>query len=591
MENSLNYTGRPRILIIDDEIPIREMLKAALDADFDCETAGCAEEVYNRLAEQSFDIVLSDIDLGCGTTGNDLVPKIRSISPETVVVMVSGNQGIDNAILAMQAGAFDFIKKPFELSYLDVVMRRALEHHELLKEKRLYEEHLEELIRQRTDQLNYLSFFDPLTDLPNRALFEDRASQAIRSPEGIERTALMLISIDGFRKVRETYGHSVSDVMLVETAKRLGTAVGAIATVSRYERDEFAVLLNNFETEEELGGIARGIAEAVRCPFLIENNEMVVTCSVGISISRSDGSELIMLMRNATAALAKAKEQGGDAVRFYTADMNARALKRFTLETGMCRALERGEFDVFYQPKIDISSGCICGMEALVRWQHPEIGMVSPGEFIPLAEETGLIIPLGEAVLRKAVRQTQIWRDLGYDLEIAINLSARQIQHNDLAASVIAIINEIGFQPRFLNLEITESSVIDNGEEAQATLWALKKAGITISLDDFGTGYSSLSYLKKLPIDVLKIDRSFVSELPDNADDAALTVAIITLGHNLRLKVVAEGVETEEQLEFLRSKGCDEYQGFLFAKPLSAPDFELLLNAKSTIGRYADRAH
>jgi EAL domain-containing protein (putative c-di-GMP-specific phosphodiesterase class I) len=313
---------------------------------------------------------------------------------------------------------------------------------------------------------------------------------------------------------------------------------------------------------------------------MLDGNEVVVTCSIGISISPSDGADLSILMKNAAAARSRSREQGGDSVRFYTGDMNARALKRFTLETGLRRAIEREEFEVYYQPKVDIYSGKICGSEALVRWHHPEIGLISPLEFIPLAEETGLILPLGEWVLSTAVAQTKKWNDDGFDLSVAVNLSVRQLQHTGLAEIVLGIVEASQLEPRLLNLEITESSVIQNAETASASLWKLKEKGIQVSLDDFGTGYSSLSYLKKLPIDVIKIDKSFINDLPNDADDAALTIAIISLGHNLRLKVVAEGVEKEEQLQFLRRLGCDEYQGFYFSKPVAVTDFEVLTSKK-----------
>jgi diguanylate cyclase (GGDEF)-like protein len=579
MSDSREIFAKARILIVDDESSVRELLFEALRKDFDCSVAANADETLDAIRISGFDLVLSDIDLGTGKTGTDLVPEILRISPDTVVVMISGNQGIDNAIEAMRAGAFDYIKKPFDLDYLDIVVRRAYAHHLLLAEKRRREKDLEHLIRQRTEQLNYLSFYDPLTDLPNRALFEDRVTQALIAANGASKISLILLSIDGFRKVQQTLGHANSDQMLAETGRRLQQGVGQRSTVSRYERDEFAVLVTNSESEEDLADMAREISESLKRPFMLDSNEVVLTCSIGISISPSDGSDLSTLMKNAAAALARSKEQGGDSVRFYTGDMNARALKRLTLETGLRRAIERQEFEVYYQPKVDIYSGKICGSEALVRWHHPEIGLVSPLEFIPLAEETGLILPLGEWVLSTAVAQTKKWNDEGYDLSVAVNLSVRQLQHTGLAATVLDIVEKARFEPQMLNLEITESSVIQNAETASASLWQLKEKGIQVSLDDFGTGYSSLSYLKKLPIDVIKIDKSFINELPHDADDAALTIAIISLGHNLRLRVVAEGVETEEQLQFLQRLGCDEYQGFYFSKPVAAPDFEILMRA------------
>lgn len=590
MTDSQEIIPKARILIVDDEVSVRELLFEALRNDFDCSIAANAEDTLQKIRKSSFDLVLSDIDLGLGPTGTELVPEILRISPDIVVVMISGNQGIDNAIEAMRAGAFDFIKKPFDLDYLDIVVRRAFAHHLLLVERRRHDNDLEHLVRQRTEQLNYLSFYDPLTDLPNRALFEDRVTQALIAANGASNTALILLSIDGFTKVQQTLGHANSDQMLTETGNRLQRGVGQRSTVSRYERDEFAVLVTNFESEEDLADTAREISESLKRPFMLESNEVVVTCSIGISISPLDGADLSTLMKNAAAALARSKEQGGDSVRFYTGDMNARALKRLTLETGLRRALEREEFEVYYQPKVDIYSGKICGSEALVRWHHPEIGLISPLEFIPLAEETGLILPLGEWVLSTAAAQTKKWNDDGFDLSVAVNLSVIQLQKTDLAGTILRIVESAKLAPALLNLEITESSVIENAETASASLWKLKEQGIQVSLDDFGTGYSSLSYLKKLPIDVIKIDKSFINDLPGDADDSALTIAIISLGHNLRLRVVAEGVETEEQLQFLQRLGCDEYQGFYFSKPVAVPEFETLILKHANRHAVADLA-
>jgi diguanylate cyclase (GGDEF)-like protein len=582
MQGSPETRERSRILIVDDEASIRALLEDALSEKCDCSLSASAADVRERLARgEIYDVILSDIDLGDGETGTDLVPLILRQSPETVVVMISGNRDLDDAIDSMRGGAFDYIKKPFDLEYLELVVRRAIDHHTLLRDKRRYDEDLERLVKERTEQLNYLSFYDPLTDLPNRALFEDRVTHALNGGTAETKAALFLVSIDGFNKVQRTLGHTNSDLMLIETGKRLLTGVGRSATVSHYERDEFAILSQQFSSADEVALIAREISDELRKPFQLAGSEVVATCSIGISIAPENGEDLASLMRNASAALSLAKKDGGDGVRFYTPDMNERALARLKLETGLWRALERREFELFYQPKIDLVTGRVVGLEALLRWNSSEMGLVSPAEFVPLAEETGLILPLGEWVLSTAVQQAKAWRDKGFDLSIAVNLSARQLQQPGLAETILSIIDASGLEPKHLNLEITESSVIQNAEPAIATLRKLRDKGIQVSIDDFGTGYSSLSYLKTLPIDVIKIDRSFVKELPGNADDAALTVAIISLGHNLRMKVVAEGVETEEQRQFLQQVRCDEYQGYFFSRPLPAGEMEVLLQNDS----------
>jgi diguanylate cyclase (GGDEF)-like protein len=586
MQDSPATRERSRVLIVDDEPSIRALLEDALSEKCDCSLSASAADVRERLERgEVYDVILSDIDLGDGETGTDLVPLILRQSPETVVVMISGNRDLDDAIESMRGGAFDYIKKPFDLEYLELVVQRAIDHHTLLRDKRLYDEDLERIVKERTEQLNYLSFYDPLTDLPNRALFEDRVSHALHGAATETKAALILVSIDGFNKVQRTLGHTNSDLMLIETGKRLLAGVGKRATVSHYERDEFAILSQQFSSADEVASIAHEISDELRRPFLLAESEVVATCSIGISIAPENGEDLGSLMRNAAAALSLAKKDGGDGVRFYTPDMNERALARLKLETGLWRALERREFELFYQPKVDLVLGRVVGLEALLRWNSSEMGLVSPAEFVPLAEETGLILPLGEWVLSTAVQQAKSWRDKGFDLTIAVNLSARQLQQPGLAETVLAIVDSSGLEPQHLNLEITESSVIQNAEPAIATLKQLRDKGIQVSIDDFGTGYSSLSYLKTLPIDVIKIDRSFVKELPGNADDAALTVAIISLGHNLRMKVVAEGVETEEQRQFLEQVRCDEYQGYFFSRPLPAAEMEALLQNDSKPAR------
>jgi EAL domain-containing protein (putative c-di-GMP-specific phosphodiesterase class I) len=326
------------------------------------------------------------------------------------------------------------------------------------------------------------------------------------------------------------------------------------------------------------------INESLTKPFIIDNHEIFITASGGISLFPDDGSDAETLLKNAGAALYRTKKQGGNSYQFYTADMNAEALKRMAFENNLRRALERNEFKVFYQPKINIVNGQIVGMEALVRWQHPEFGIVSPAEFIPLAEETGLIVPIGEWVLRTACLQSKAWQDEGFSqLQVSVNLSPRQFSQTNLLEVITGIINETGIDPNCLECEITESLIMQNTEEAIRILSELKKLGVKISIDDFGTGYSSLGYLKRLPLDVLKIDKSFVQDVTSAAEDAAIVMTIISLAHNLNLKVIAEGVEIEEQLKFLQLLKCDEWQGFLYSKPVSAAEFRVLLQKNSKL--------
>ncbi|MGC2234570.1 MAG: EAL domain-containing protein [Pyrinomonadaceae bacterium] len=570
---------KTNILIVDDEPLVRNLLRDILSEDYNCTTVESAEKALSLLKQETFNLVISDINMG-GMTGIELIPNVYKSSPDTVVMMISGNDKIDSAIEVIRVGAFDYIKKPFELEHVELAVRRALEHHSLLVSKRKHENQLEELVKQRTAQLNYLAYHDALTNLPNRILFEDRLSQALVSAQKNQGVAVLFISLDKFKEVRDTLGHSLGSQLLQDVASRLTEHSREGSTLARFESDEFAMLLTQVSTEDVVE-ITNDIFESFKKPFIIKEHEIFITTGIGISLFPVDGRDSQTLLKNAGAALSRADEMGGNSYQFYTADINVKALKRLALENNLRRALERDEFEVFYQPKIDINTRKIIGMEALVRWHHPELGLVSPLEFIPLAEETGLIVPIGEWILRAACAQSQFWRDEGFNLQVAVNLSARQFQEQNLAQTIIKIIEETKLNPCCLNLEVTESSIMTNAESAVKTLGELKELGIKISIDDFGTGYSSLGYLKRLPIDILKIDKSFVSDVTTNPDDAALVMAIVTLAHNLKLKVVAEGVETEEQLSFLHLLRCDEWQGYLYSKPVSAGEFEKLLTEKS----------
>lgn len=573
-----------RILIIDDESSVRNILCDLLSDEYHCTTADSAENALALLQTEKFSLVLSDINLG-GMTGLEMIPQFLSSSPDTVVMVISGEKNIDNAIEAIRAGAFDYIQKPFDLQHIETAIKRALEHHSLLESKRLHENHLEELIKDRTAQLNYLSYHDALTGLPNRILLEDRLTQAIVSAGQNEQTlALFLLSLDRFREIRDILGHRSGYQLLQNVAERLISHLPAGTTVARFEGDEFSLMLPQIENAEGTLLIANRLIEALKLPFVIDNNELFITISVGISLYPDDGETAQTLLGNTAVALRRAKEAGGNNYQFYTAGLNTKALNRLTLESNLRKALERGEFEVFYQPKVDFDSGAIVGMEALARWRHPERGLVSPIEFIPLAEDTGLIIPMGEWILRMACLQSTELKNGGFPaLRVSVNLSARQFQQENLSEMIVGAIQNTGIDPTCLELELTESSIMKNPVSAIKTLQILKEIGIKISIDDFGTGYSSLANLKRLPIDVLKIDKSFVQEVAVNPDDAALVMTIITLAHNLRLKVVAEGVETEEQLNLLHLLRCDEWQGYFCSQPLCFEDFKGFLQKKLTV--------
>lgn len=425
-----------------------------------------------------------------------------------------------------------------------------------------------ELLRRLSHQAHH----DTLTDLPNRQLLKDRVHQAIQQARRQqEQVAVFFLDLDGFKLVNDTLGHAAGDSLLCQVGDRFTTMLRSEDTVARQGGNEFIILLPKLPSEQQAAQVAQKLLATLNDPFLINKQEVYLTASLGIALYPVDGEEPEILIQHADMAMYQVKEEGRNHYNFYTQALNERLVERFALQNEMRCALERQEFVLNYQPQYRISDGRICGMEALVRWQHPARGFLLPGKFISIAEDSGLIIPIGEWVLRSACTQNKLWQDLGYPpVRVAVNLSARQFQNKDLVSQIVGILVETGLDPEWLELEITESLSMENVLLSVDILQKLKSMGIHLSIDDFGTGFSSLSYLSRFPLNTLKIDRSFISVLNERVEGQAIVVTIIQLAQNLGLKVIAEGVETEAQLEFLRAKGCDEVQGFLFAKPVSA---------------------
>lgn len=432
------------------------------------------------------------------------------------------------------------------------------------------------------NQLEHQANYDALTELPNRNLSQDRLGQALSYARRHGRDlAVMFIDLDHFKNINDSLGHNIGDLLLKLVSARLAGCVREGDTVARQGGDEFAVILSEIAAEEDATVVARKILKVIAEPFTIEGHELHVTGSIGIALHPKDGEDSQTLLKNADAALYRAKDMGRNNTQFYAAEMNVKAMERLMLENGLRHALERNEFVVHYQPRVGMRSGEITGMEALVRWQHPELGLISPVRFIPVAEETGLIVPLGEWVLRTACEQNKAWQRAGLKpVCVAVNLSARQFKHQDLVQVVADILKETGIDPGYLELEMTESLIMQNVEETIATLTRLKAIGVRLAIDDFGTGYSSLSYLKRFPIDMLKIDQSFVRNITTDPDDAVIAKTIISMAHDMQLNVIAEGVETEGQKSFLRLRHCDEMQGYLFSRPVPAGEFEVLLRER-----------
>lgn len=573
---------KPKLLIIDDELQIRSLLVDLLGPVYDCSEASSAEDALTALSHETFDLVISDIDMG-GMSGLELVPRVHSLAPDTVVVMISGNQDIEFAINALRVGAFDYITKPIDIRHVEASVERALKHGSLLKEKRLYKEQIEHLLQQRTAEVDWLAYYDTVTQLPNRALFEDRLTQAVAIARAKDESlAVLFISLDQFKKVNDSLGHGPGDSLLREFAERLKSCISKSDTVARFGGDEFALLRTHTDGTKDIIETIGMLSQVLKFSFDLPGHEVYATASVGVSLFPFDGDDSQTLLKNAGAALYKAKKSGGANYQFFTSDMHELATRRLALETNLRRAIQNEEFLIHYQPRVSVDSLAITGVEALVRWQHPQLGLVSPAEFIPLAEDTGLIVPIGEWVLRKACLQSREWQERGFaPIQMSVNISARQFHERDLSETVIRILDETGLAAKHLDLELTESSIMQNSEFAAGVLDRLKSMGINISIDDFGTGFSSLASLKRLPIDVLKIDKSFVRDVTTDPDDAALVMAIITLAHNLRLKVIAEGVETAEQLRFLQLLRCDEIQGYFFSRPRAAEDLVALFDTSS----------
>ncbi len=433
---------------------------------------------------------------------------------------------------------------------------------------------------RRTEQhLQHLAHYDQLTQLPNRTLFLDRLAQALTRANWHQRiVAMLFLDLDRFKVINDTLGHDTGDLLLQAVAGRLLKAVREGDTVARFGGDEFVIALVDVADEQDVYLITEKLLRELGRPFVIHDRELFVTTSIGISLYPHDGTDTSVLIRNADAAMYHAKELGKNNYQRYSPILHAGSPKRLELETSLRHALDRQEFRLHYQPKIDVITGRLRGMEALLRWQHPEIGLIAPLEFIPLLEETGLIVEVGAWVLQTACVQARAWQEAGFpDLCVAVNLSARQFTQHNLSETVVKALRASGLQPRCLELELTESILIEHSETTLAALRELSGMGIQLAIDDFGTGYSSLSYLTRFPIDTLKVDRSFVHDIATDPDDAAIVQAVIVMAHSLGLTVVAEGVETKDQLDFLRRNRCDEIQGYYFSRPLASEAFALLL--------------
>ncbi len=558
-----------RVLIVasteeDANSLLQELRTGGYDPTF--ERVETRTEMAAALARQSWEMVISDHSMP-RFNATMVLTLLKKTGHDIPCIIVSNTLGEEHAVAALKMGAHDYLLKG-NISRLVAAVERELLEAELRRERK----RVEATVQRQASH-------DVLTDLPNRTLFKDRLTLALAHANRYRNMlAVLFVDLDRFKNIIDTLGPAVGDRLLQGVAERLASCLDEGDTLARLGGDEFVVLLPRLQRADKAVKLAQRVLEVLKPVFVFNGHELHITTSIGISLYPYDGTDVDTLLKNADTALYRAKEQGRNNYQLYTPAMNARAFERLAMENSLRKALERQQFLLHYQPMVDVAQGQIVGAEALVRWQHPDLGLVYPAEFIPLAEETGLIVPLGEWVLRAACAQTQAWHKAGYpNLTVAVNLSARQFQHQGLMDTIARVLRETELDPRTLELEITESIAMQNADFTNVILRHLKDMGVRIAMDDFGTGYSSLSYLRKFPIDTLKIDQSFVRDLTTDLNDAAIANAIIVLAHSLKLKVIAEGVETAEQEAFLKAHHCDKFQGYLFSRPLTAVQFEQLL--------------
>ena len=545
--------------------------------------------VRARANGSPYALAFVDMRMPPGWDGLETIERLWAVDPQLQVVICSAHSDYNWTEVVARLDHADkllVVKKPFEP--IEVMQCASALTKKWHNEQALarHVESLEQVVTARTQgleaanrQLRHVATHDALTGLPNRVLFDDRLAQAIAHAERHrESFALLLLDLDRFKLVNDSLGHRAGDELLKEVARRLTAMTRAADTVARLGGDEFVIIMTGTSDRQEVEITARRAIEVLQPPVSIAGVNLHMTPSIGVAMFPGDGNSVDTLVARADAAMYCAKERGRSNIQFFTAEMTVATQAKVQLESDLHHALELKQFELHYQPKVDTATGGVHGAEALIRWRHPQRGLVSPAEFIPLAEDCGLILAIGEWVVREACRQASAWRAAGLPpLRVAVNLSATQFRQGNLLEMIRNALDEAALDPRYLEVELTESAVMTDPEESIAILEQLSRMGVLVSVDDFGTGYSSMSYLRRLPIDKLKIDRAFISEIMTRPEDASIVRAIISLAHGLRLKVVAEGVETQEQLDFLATLGCDQYQGYHYSPALAAPKFAELV--------------
>ena len=540
-------------------------------------------------AGHPYAVAFVDMRMPPGWDGLETIEKLWAVDPDVQVVICSAHSDYDWTEVVARLGHADkllIIKKPFEpieVLQCACALTRKWDNERIVRRQM---DTLEQVVSARTEgleaankQLRHLATHDALTGLPNRVLLDDRLAQAIaHSQRNGHLFALLMVDLDRFKLINDSLGHRAGDELLQETARRLTGVARAIDTLARSGGDEFVMILHPIDARDDAELLAQRVIEALKPTMRIAGVDIHTSPSIGIAFYPADGTTTETLIARADAAMYSAKQRGRNNAQCFAPGMDTQSQDKVRLESDLHEAIALKQFELDYQPKVDVKSGAVHSVEALIRWRHPQRGLISPNEFIPLAEDSGLIGPIGEWVMREACRQAKAWQRKGLpQVRVAVNLSASQFRQKNLLATIRQALLDADLDPSYLEVELTESAVMTNPEESVSILEQLSKMGVLVSVDDFGTGYSSMSYLRRFPIDKLKIDRGFISEIMTRPDDASIVRAIVSLAHSLRLKVVAEGVETPDQLDFLKTLGCDQYQGFHFSTPVSAADFEELL--------------
>ncbi|HET7728472.1 MAG TPA: EAL domain-containing protein [Usitatibacter sp.] len=524
--------------------------------------------VYHIEAERGMALMICLVILAFGS--------FRFTTREFLVasgVMLAGHAAVINLLMWRKPDAINVPLEAFQWFTLALVLPCFAMVGGRLSELRQRLRRTNDELSSALTMIQKMATHDALTSLPNRALFNETLSHAIAQAARHHRSlAIFFLDMDRFKNINDTLGHGVGDRVLQEAARRLTGAVRDSDLVARLGGDEFVLLIEDFEDTAGLAEVAEKVLHGFGPTFTIDGHELGLAASIGICTYPADGADAQTLLSNADIAMYRAKEQGRNRYCFYAAELNHLSQERLALEAALRHALERGEIEVFYQPKIGFGSGRVTGLEALIRWRHPNLGLLTPDRFVTIAEETGAIIPIGYWTIRRVCERARRWHDEGMAMPVAVNLSASQFHEPELVSRLAAIFKATGASPQLLELEITESMVMRDPERALAVMVELRSMGVRLAIDDFGTGHSSLGYLKRFPINQLKVDRSFVRDLPHNGDDVAITRAVIAMAHSLKMSVVAEGVEFHDQFELLRDEGCDEFQGYYCRPPLDEPE-------------------